>query len=47
MKELICFAIGLMVGAVIMKRNQAIDELREELEREKCRNRPASNTAPA
>jgi len=39
MKELICFAIGVVVGVVIMKRSQAVDELRKELEREKAQNR--------
>ncbi|WP_162634921.1 hypothetical protein [Pseudomonas putida] len=44
MKELICFAIGLLVGAVVMKKSQAIDELKKELERERFCNRPASAT---
>lgn len=42
MKELIYFAIGLVVGAVVMKKSQAIDELKKELDREKFRNRPSS-----
>jgi hypothetical protein len=44
-KELICFAVGLVVGAVMMKRSQDIDELRKELDRERCRNRPPSGAA--
>lgn len=44
MKELIYFAIGLVVGAVVMKKSQAIDELKKELDREKLRNRPSSGT---
>jgi hypothetical protein len=44
MKELIYFAIGLVVGAVVMKKSQAIDELKKELDREKSRNRPSSGT---
>lgn len=39
MKELISFAIGVVVGVVIMKRSQAVDELRKELEREKAHHR--------
>lgn len=39
MKELLCFTIGLAFGVMLMKRNQAIDDLREELERERYRNR--------
>ncbi len=42
MKELVCFAIGLVVGAVVMKKSQAIDELKKELDREKFRSRPSS-----
>ncbi|WP_433767693.1 hypothetical protein [Pseudomonas putida] len=44
MKELICFAIGLVVGAVMMKKSQAVDELKKELDRERFCNRPASGT---
>ncbi len=40
MKELLCFTIGLMVGVVVMKNTQAVDELQKELEREKIRNSP-------
>lgn len=40
MKELLCFTIGLMVGVVVMKNTQVVDELRKELEREKFRNSP-------
>lgn len=40
MKELLCFTIGLMVGGVVMKNTQAVDELQKELEREKFRNSP-------
>lgn len=45
MKELICFALGLALGAAMMKRNQTIDELRKELDREKSRQRPAESAA--
>ncbi|HBN8287763.1 hypothetical protein [Pseudomonas aeruginosa] len=41
MKELVCFTIGLVVGAVLMKKSQAIDELKKELDREKFRTRPS------
>lgn len=44
MKELVCFTIGLVVGAVIMKKSQAIDELKKELDREKFRTRPSGGT---
>ena len=44
MKELVCFTIGLVVGAVVIKKSQAIDELKRELEREKFRNRPSNGT---
>lgn len=44
MKELVCFAIGLVIGAVLMKKSQAIDELKKELDRERFRNSPLSNT---
>jgi hypothetical protein len=47
MKEFICFAIGLVVGAVIMKKSQALDELKKELDREKFCNRPSSRNEPA
>lgn len=40
MKELACFVIGLLVGAVVMKKSQAIDDLKKELDREKARNSP-------
>jgi hypothetical protein len=43
MKELVCFAIGLVVGAVMMRKSQAIKELEKELDREKFRNRPTCN----
>ncbi len=39
MKDLLRFTIGLVFGAMLMKRNQTIDDLREELERERYRNR--------
>lgn len=42
MKELICFAIGLVVGALVMKKSQAIDELKKELDRERFRNSVSS-----
>lgn len=38
MKALACFAIGVVVGVVLMKNNQAFDELQKELDREKYRN---------
>ena len=44
MKELVCFTIGLVVGAVVMKKSQAIDELKRELDCEKFRNRPSTGT---
>lgn len=47
MKEFICFAIGLVVGAVVMKKSQAIDELKKELDREKFCNRPANRAEQA
>ena len=40
MKALACFAIGVVVGVVLMKNNQAFDELQKELDREKRRNTP-------
>ncbi|SDP22241.1 hypothetical protein SAMN04490202_3349 [Pseudomonas reinekei] len=43
MKELVCFAIGLVIGAVVMKKSQAIDELKKELDRERFRNSPSSS----
>lgn len=42
MKELICFSIGLVVGAMAMKKSQAIDELKKELDRERFRNSASS-----
>lgn len=39
MKDLLRFTIGLAFGTMLMKRNQTIDDLREELERERYRNR--------
>lgn len=47
MKELICFAIGLVVGVAMSKHSQTIDELRKELDREKRCNRSASNASPS
>lgn len=47
MKELICFAIGVVVGMAMSKHSQTIDELRKELDREKCFNRLASNASPS
>jgi len=44
MKELVCFTTGLVVGAVVMKKSQTIDELKRELDREKFRNRPSNGT---
>lgn len=44
MKELVCFTIGLVVGAVVMKKSQTIDELKRELDREKFRNRPSNGS---
>ena len=44
MKELFCFAVGMAIGAVLMKKCQAIDELKKELDREKCRNRPSNRS---
>ena len=41
MKELVCFAIGVVVGVVMMKKSQAINELKKELDWEKCRNSTA------
>ncbi|WP_256595071.1 MULTISPECIES: hypothetical protein [Pseudomonas] len=41
MKALACFAIGVVVGVVVMKNNQAFEELKKELEREKHRNPPS------
>lgn len=38
MKELTCFAIGLIVGVLLMKKTQAVDDLERELERERGRN---------
>ncbi|PFG25059.1 hypothetical protein [Pseudomonas lurida] len=37
MKALACFAIGVVVGVVVMKNNQAFDEMKKELDREKHR----------
>lgn len=39
MKELLCFTIGLAFGVMLMRRNQTIDDLREELEYERYGNR--------
>lgn len=44
MKELVYFTIGLVVGVLVMKKSQAIDELKRELDREKSRNRTSSGT---
>jgi hypothetical protein len=44
MKELLCFTIGLVVGAVVMKKTHAVHELQKELEREKFRNNPPSGS---
>lgn len=38
MKELTCFAIGLVVGVLLMKKSQTVDDLQRELERERGRN---------
>lgn len=32
MKELICFTVGLIVGAIVVKKNQEINELEKELD---------------
>ncbi|WP_255263541.1 hypothetical protein [Pseudomonas aegrilactucae] len=37
MKELTCFAIGLVVGVLLMKKSQTVDDLKRELERERGR----------
>ncbi|MCF3193370.1 MULTISPECIES: hypothetical protein [Pseudomonas] len=47
MKELVCFAIGLVVGAVMMKKSQQLKELEKELDREKFRNGPPCNAGQA
>ncbi|MFE8145750.1 hypothetical protein RBA69_00595 [Brenneria goodwinii] len=46
MKELIYFATGLVVGALMMKNRYATNELKKELERERDRN-SAADTARA
>lgn len=38
MKELVCFAIGLVVGALMVKKNHTVDELKKALEFERMRN---------
>lgn len=40
MKELIYLAIGVMVGTYVMKKSQTIDNLENELERERARHQP-------
>ena len=37
MKELTCFAVGLAVGVLLMKKTQAVVDLQRELERERGR----------
>ncbi|MBK4988190.1 hypothetical protein [Pseudomonas sp. S36] len=37
MKELTCFAIGLVVGVLLMTKSQTVDDLKRELERERER----------
>lgn len=37
MKELTCFAIGLVVGVLLIKKSQAVNDLKRELERERGR----------
>ena len=37
MKEFVCFSMGLILGAVLMKRSRMIDELQRELDRERQR----------
>jgi hypothetical protein len=37
MKELTCIAIGLVVGVLLMKKSQTVDDLKRELERERGR----------
>ncbi|MGL6241675.1 hypothetical protein [Pseudomonas sp.] len=44
MKDLVCFAIGLVIGVALMTKSQAVNELKKELEREKIRNSPSSRT---
>ena len=44
MKELICFGVGLVVGSLLMKRNQIVDELKKELVRERAFNKAACNS---
>jgi len=40
MKELTCFAVGLLIGALLMKKSQTVEDLRKELERERWRSNP-------
>lgn len=35
MKEFVCFAIGVVIGIVVMKKSQLIDQLERDLERER------------
>jgi hypothetical protein len=43
MKALACFAVGIVVGVILMKNNQAFEALQKELDREKHRHAgPAS-----
>lgn len=44
MKELLCFTIGPVVGAVVMKKTHAAHELKKKLEHEKLRNHPPSGS---
>ncbi|WP_454005462.1 hypothetical protein [Alcaligenes sp. Marseille-Q7550] len=37
MKEFVCFSMGLILGAMLMKRSRMIDELQRELDRERQR----------
>ncbi len=39
MKDLVCFSIGLLIGAVLMKNSRVIRELQRQLENERrCSN---------
>lgn len=42
MQALLSFTVGLLIGAMIVKKNHDIDELRKDLEREKARNSPSA-----
>lgn len=42
MKELVCFAIGLVVGALMMKKSHTVEELKKALDLERSRNSASS-----